>query len=155
MKKLVLSAVALFTALIVITGCSASKNATTTSVGRGKITGTWTVTSVTYDGLLSNSVQSVFDQAPPKAFEGSTWVLTNSGNGAYTLTNGQSQTIFWSIYDNNIFQFKKIYEGDKAKNVDAGYRLEIANADGSNLTLKTPVQYGGKTGYVVYQLAKK
>ena len=52
---------------------------------------------------------------PPAAFVGSTWQLTNSGNGIYTLADGTSQTIYWSLNDNNqTFQFKKIFEGDKS-----------------------------------------
>jgi hypothetical protein len=56
-----------------------------TSVSRGKFVGTWTLTNVTYDGLVPNAVQNVFDQAAPSAFVGSTWKFTNSGNGVVHL----------------------------------------------------------------------
>ena len=120
--------------------------------------GTWTLNTVTYDGLVNGSVQTVFDQAAPSTFVGSTWQLTNSGNGMYTLNNGTSQTIFWSMFNDpamgTMFQFKKIYQGDKPKNVADGYRLVINDNDGQSMTLKSPVTLGNTTGYVVYSFTK-
>jgi hypothetical protein len=158
-------------ALMLSVGCATNKNvvsssssssaSTSSSVSRGKFVGTWKVSNVTNEGLLSNStVKRVFDQAPPDAFVGSTWQLTNSGNGLYTLSDGTSQSIYWSFYNPGngaepMFQFKKVYAGDKAKNVADGYKLVIGNADGSTMTLKTPVDLGnGSSGYVVYSFTK-
>lgn len=146
---------------IVLSACSSTKNAAngTVNVSRGKFTGTWTVTNVTYENIVENAVQSVFDQAPPAAFVGSTWQLTNSGNGAYTLTNGTMQTIYWSVNNTDpsgqIFQFKKIFQGDKAKNVTQGYQLYVAANDGSTMVLKSPISLGTGNGYVVYNFTKK
>ena len=130
-----------------------------TGSSRARFVGTWTLNSVNYDGLVKGSVQTVFDQASPEAFVGSTWALTNSGNGQYTLNNGTSQTLFWSLLKDNVsgttmFQFKKIYQGDKPKNVPDGYQLVINDNDGNMMTLKSPVAFGGKTGYVVYSFTK-
>jgi len=140
--------------------CSTQNAATGVSnVGRGKFTGTWTVTNVSYQGLIESAVSNVFDEARPSAFVGSTWKLTNSGNGMYTLSSGPSQTIFWSINNNGangqMFQFKKIFEGDKAKNVQQGYQLLVESNDGNSMVLKTPVAIGGSTGYVVYTFNKQ
>ena len=143
-----------------ITSCSTPQNAMNGAVvaSRAKFTGVWTISDINYDGLVENAVQNVFDQAPPAAFKGSTWNLTNSGNGIYTLTNGTSQTIFWSINSSDpkgqVFQFKKIYQGDAPKNVTAGYQLYVASADGSNMVLKSPVAVGSTTAYVVYSFTK-
>ena len=111
---------------------------------------------MSYEGLLPGSVQTVFDQAAPEGFNGSTWVLTNSGNGSYTLANGTSQTIFWSYNNSNgeLFQFKKLYQGDNARKVQEGYQLVVANIDGTYMTLKSPVSIGDKTAYVVYSFTK-
>jgi hypothetical protein len=92
-------------------------------------------------------------------FIGSTWVLTNSGNGQYTLTDGTSQSIYWSYNNpgNGVtpsFQFKKVYQGDKPKNVDTGYNLIIGGNDGTIMVLKTPIAMGNSTGYVVYNFTK-
>ena len=159
MKKIIYSIALLFTAMVVVTACSSTRNATTTdAIGRGKVTGTWTVNSITYEGIVESAVQSVFDQGPASVFQGSTWTLTNSGKGIYALTNGTVQSIFWSMNSNAgtpEFTFKKLEEGEKPKNVDTGYKLQIASADGDNLVLKAPVQYGGGTGYIVYNMVKK
>ncbi|MDO3641844.1 hypothetical protein [Mucilaginibacter sp. L3T2-6] len=162
MKKLVQSLLAVTVIAIVLTACSSSKNAVTgaSNVSRGKFTGTWTISSVNYEGIVQQAVQNVFDQAPPQDFVGSTWKLTNSGNGIYTLPNGTSQTIFWSVNNtdggaNQLFQFKKLYQGDKAQKVTEGYQLVVAANDGSSMTLKSPVDLGGKTAYVVYTFAKQ
>ena len=159
MKKIAYSIILLFTAVAVITACSTSRNAASTNeLGRGKVTGTWTVNSITYEGLPENAVQSVFDQGPASVFQGSTWTLTNSGKGIYALTNGTVQSIFWTMNNNAgtpEFSFKKLEDNEKAKNVETGYTMQIANADGNNLTLKAPVQYGNGMGYIVYNMAKK
>lgn len=159
MRKIIYSIALLFTAAVMITACSSTRNATTdNTIGRGKITGTWTVNSITYEGIVESAVQSVFDQGPASVFQGSTWTLTNSGKGIYALTNGTVQSIFWGLNSNAgtpEFTFKKLEEGEKAKNVDTGYKLQVASADGDNLVLKAPVQYGGGTGYIVYNMVKK
>ena len=159
MKKIAYSLVLLFTAFAVITACSTSKNVSATNnLSRGKVTGTWTVNSITYEGIPENAVQSVFDQGPPTVFQGSTWTLTNSGKGIYALTNGTVQSIFWSLKTNAgspEFSFKKLNDKEKAKNIESGYTMMVSNADGNNLTFKAPVQYANGNGYIVYNLAKK
>lgn len=163
MKKIFQTAVAILAVSLIFSACSSTQNTQTSgtsamNVSRGKFVGTWVCNSVSYNGLLPGAVQNVFDQAPPAAFEGSTWKLTNSGNGMYSLTNGQSQTIFWSVYNGNgapQFQFKKIYQGDKAKNVQEGYRLNVGAMTGTNMTLLSPVAVGNGTGYIVYTFTKQ
>ncbi|QJD95355.1 hypothetical protein HH214_05460 [Mucilaginibacter robiniae] len=163
MKKILQFALLCLGIAITLASCSGSKNLSSANssvnVSRGKFTGTWVLNQVSYEGIVQSAVTTVFDQAPPAAFTGSTWRLTNSGNGIYTLNNGTSQTIYWSIYNGDaagqMFQFKKIYQGDKAKNVDTGYRLLVSNNDGRNMTLKSPVNLGNGTGYVVYTFTKQ
>jgi len=159
MKKILQLLVLIAVAATVLTACSGQKGTVANSnVARGKFTGTWTVTRITYEGLVESAVQNVFDQAPPAAFRNSTWQLTNSGNGMYTLANGTSQSIYWGINNTDasgqIFQFKKIYQGDKPKNVTEGYQLYVAGNDGATMTLKSPVALGGSNAYIVYHFAK-
>ncbi|WP_259066531.1 hypothetical protein HDF24_21840 [Mucilaginibacter sp. X4EP1] len=140
-------------AIIAFSACSSIKKlpATVAGASRARFVGSWQLTKVSYDGLLPGSVQTILDQAPPEGFNASTWNLTNSGNGSYTLSSGISQTIFWS-YDNSngeLFQFKKLYQGDSAKKVQEGYQLILASIDANNMTLKLPVSIGDKTAYVV------
>jgi len=159
MKKIFQTSFAVLALTIIFSACSSTKNTVSSSstVSRGKFVGTWNLTNVSYDGLVTNAVQNVFDQAPPNAFVGSVWKLTNSGNGIYTLAGGASQTIFWSVNNDggtSQFQFKKLYEGDKAKNVQEGYRLIIASINDANMTLQSPVAVGNGTGYVIYNFTK-
>ena len=148
--------VALF--ILAVSSCSTVKQLPATVAGssRAKFVGTWTITNVSYDGLLPGSVQSIFDQATPEKFNGSTWNLTNSGNGIYTLTDGTSQIIFWSYDKSNgeIFQFKKLYQGDSARTVQSGYQLTVANIDGNNMVLRLPVILGDKSAYVILSFSK-
>ncbi|SHN35369.1 hypothetical protein [Mucilaginibacter sp. OK098] len=160
MKKLVQFSFAVLAVTLILSACSPSKNAITgaSNVSRGKFTGTWTLNNVSYDGIVQQAVQNVFDQAPPQGFVGSTWKLTNSGNGIYTLQNGTSQTIFWSVNNNSgsnqLFQFKKLYQGDKAQKVTEGYQLVVAANDGNSMTLKSPIAVGDKTAYIIYSFTK-
>jgi len=161
MKKLIqYSIIALFIG-VVYSSCSTTQKAVSYTAGasRSKFVVTWMCNTVTYQDIVTGTVQRVFDQAAPQAFVNSTWILTNSGNGQYSLVNGMSQSIFWSYYNPGngevpAFQFKKVYQGDKAKNVDTGYRLTISSIDGNSMVLKSPVDMAGKTGYVIYSFTK-
>lgn len=164
MKKTVLKTAFVMFAVVILSACSSLKK-NSNNISRGKISGNWGLTSVSLEGLLPGSVQSAFDFAPYKCFENSIWKLTNSGNGSFTINNpangcpvGTSQNIYWSFVNGASgpeFQFKKLYDKDKPKNVEEGYRLLITSATGNTMTLKSPVPYGGKTGYVVYNFAKQ
>ncbi len=144
--------------ILAILSCSTVKKlpATVAGASRARFVGNWTLTKVSYDGLLPGTVQAIFNQAAPEAFNGSTWNLTNSGNGIYTLSNGTSQTIFWSYNNSNgeVFQFKKLYQGDSAGKVQQGYQLIVASIDGTNMILRLPVSLGDKTAYVILSFYK-
>ena len=160
MKKIFQTSALIVFSVLIFSACSTVKSlpAAATGASRAKFVGTWTLNKVSYDGLVTGAVQTVFDQAAPEDFNGSTWKLTNSGNGSYTLASGTSQTIYWSVNkdasNNGLFQFKKIYEGDSASKVQEGYQLAVANNDDSAMTLKSPVSIGNKTAYVVYSFTK-
>ena len=161
MKNIFRMAITVIGLTLISSACSTVKSlpAAATGASRARFVGTWTLNSINYDGLVTGSVQNVFDQAPPNDFIGSVWKLTNSGNGIYTLQNGTSQTIFWSVNNNGvnkgqIFQFKKIYQGDKAKNVQEGYQLIVDSQDGKAMTVKSPIALGSKTAYIIYSFTK-
>ncbi len=157
MKRLFQLSTIIAFVLVLATGCSVVNK--TAGVDRSRFVGTWTVNNVGFENMIGNAVTKIFDQPPQKAFVGSTWILTNSGNGQYTLTDGTIQSIYWS-YNNPgagatpVFQFKKVYQGDKPKNVDSGYILTIGSNDGTTMILKTPIALGNSTGYVVYNFTK-
>jgi hypothetical protein len=145
-------------AIIALSACSSIKKlpATVAGASRARFVGTWQLTNVSYDGLIPGAVQTILDQTSPEGFNGSTWNLTNSGNGLYTLSNGVSQTIFWSYNNSNgeLFQFKKLYQGDSARKVQEGYQLIVASIDANSMTLKLPVSLGDKTAYVVLAFSR-
>jgi hypothetical protein len=158
MKKIAQLTFTFLALAFILQACSTTKTSGSASASRGVFVGTWTVTNVTYEGLVASAVQEVFNQAKPADFVNSVWKLTNSGNGTYTLANGVSQSIFWSFNNadktNPMFQFKKIYEGDKPKNVAEGYQLVVSQIGSGTMTLKTPVALNGGTAYVVYTFTK-
>lgn len=154
MKKIITLALFMSAFAFLISGCSATKSVVNGGSTRSKFVGTWTLTDVGYERLVEAAVQTVFDQGPPSSFVNSTWEFTNSGNGSYALSGGTTQKIFWSL-NGDAFQFKKIFEGDKAKNVAEGYSLQVVSNDGTNMKLKAPINISGNsTGYVVYSFSK-
>lgn len=157
MKKILHFSLSVLALTFILQSCSTTKSLV--GAQGGPINGNWTLTNVSYEGIVSAAVQRVFDQAPPAAFVNSTWNLSNSGNGSYTLSNGTSQTIFWSYNTqdkaNPVFQFKKIYQGEKAKDIAEGYQLNVTQADKTSMTLKSPIANGANTAYVVYTFSKQ
>ena len=160
MKRILVIAAILCSSLMVLQSCSSTKGTAGADLKRGKVTGNWVLNNVTFDGIPSIAVKSFLGETSYKCFEGSTWRLTNSGNGSYMLPGGngcdaKTQTIFWSVSTaDETFQFKKLYEGDKAKNVTEGYRLILSSTTGDNLVLRSPIEYGSKTAYVVLNFSK-
>ncbi|SDL48328.1 lipocalin family protein [Pedobacter antarcticus] len=161
MKRILVIAAILCSSLMVLQSCSSTKNASAgASLKRGNVTGNWVLNDITFEGVPAANVKSLFNEASYKCFIGSTWRLTNSGNGSYMLPGttdcpSRTQDIFWSVSTaDETFQFKKLNEGDKAKNVTEGYRLILSHADDNNLTLKSPVEYGSSSAYIVLNYTK-
>jgi hypothetical protein len=163
MKRILVIAAILCSSLMVLQSCSTPKGASSAAADlkRGRVTGTWVLNDITFDGIPPIAVRGLFDEPSYKCFVGSTWRLTNSGNGSYALPGGgdgciaKTQTIFWSVSTGDgTFQFKKLYEGDKAKNVTSGYRLILSATTGDNLVLKSPITYGNTTAYIVMNFSK-
>lgn len=164
MRKTLLKVVAVLMITLAFSACSSLKK-NPNAISRGKISGKWGITAVSLEGLLPGNVQSVFGFAPYKCFENSTWELTNSGNGNFLINNdatgcpvGTKQNIYWSFTNGASgaeFQLKKLAENEKPKDVAEGYRLLVTANTGNTMTIKSPVEYGGKTGYVVYNFVRQ
>jgi hypothetical protein len=161
MKRIFLIAALICTSLIVLESCAPkTASGSMPTAKRGNVTGNWILTDVTFDGIPDIAVKNFLGESSYKCFVNSTWNLTNSGNGSYSLPGGdacaaKTQTIFWSVNPTEgTFQFKKLYEGDKAKNVTEGYVLNLAASDGNTMTIKSPISYSGRTAYVVLNFSK-
>ena len=159
MKRVIPVLFAVIVIVVAFSGCAGMRGAVAPAgPPRNLFVGKWTISDISYVNLVEGAVQTVFDQAPPKDFLGSTWDLTNSGNGSYTLANGTSQNIYWSVNSGDalgaIFQFKKINQGQSPADVKIGYQLVISKNMGTDMILKTLVFSGSKNGYVVYTFNK-
>ncbi len=160
MKRIFLIAALICTSLIVLQSCSPKATSGAVALKRGNVTGNWVLNDITFDGIPELAVKSFLGENSYKCFVGSTWSLTNSGNGSYSLPSSSSceaktQTIFWSASPaDETFQFKKLYEKEKAKNVTEGYRLILSATDGNTMVIKSPIEYGSRTAYIVLNFSK-
>jgi len=148
---------------------SSSANSPTSSQWKRGVKGQWVLNSVEKRNFPAGaSVKRIFDEAPIECFVGSTWNLVANGNGAITFAaNGEvcapgaTRNIFWSIYKPENggepqFQFKKLYPGEKAKEVTEGYRLDLAYADEQSLTLNMPINAGGSgESFLEFKFSKR
>src|SRR5690606_8302909 len=111
----------------------------------------WTVSDISIDLPNGFKVADVFDEAPYQDFKNSEWDLKRNGKGSYTLSNGTKRDIYWSIFGKGAdaqFQFKQLY-GEKARNVNEGYRMMVDNLSSNSFIAKTPIDLGdGGTGYI-------
>ncbi len=160
MKKISLAIALLFVSVIVFESCSPKTSTGATAVKRGNVTGNWILNNISFDGVPDVAVKGLFGENSYRCFVGSTWSLTNSGNGTYSLPtsancSAKTQDIFWSSSaSDETFQFKKLDAGEKARNVTDGYRLILASGNDNMLTLKSPVEYSGRTAYVILNFVK-
>lgn len=160
MKKITIAIALFFVSLVVLESCSPKTTTGTAAVRKGNVTGNWVLNNISFEGIPDVAIKGLFGENSYRCFIGSTWNLTNSGNGSYILPTSancgaKTQDIFWSVSPaDETFQFKKLYEGEKAKNVAEGYRLVLTSADDNTMTLKSPVEYSGNTAYVVLNYVK-
>ena len=160
MKRIFLIAALICSSLIVLQSCAPKTTTGAVAVKRGNVSGNWILNNITFEGIPDVAVKSFLGESSYKCFVNSTWNLTNSGNGSYSLPGGdacaaKTQNIFWSVNaSEGTFQFKKLFEGDKAKNVTEGYVLTLGASDGNTLIIKSPISYSGKTAYVVLNFTK-
>lgn len=161
MKKLINSTLIFAFVAIMLTACSTSNTAVNTKqIARNDVSGTWMVNNVTLDGFPSGySVRNVFDMAAYEDFQGSTWVLKGNGTGSISLKNGTVQPIYWSVNKSgpvNTFQFKKLADGQRPKDVTTGYTLNFGDFASGTAVFKTPVSLSaGQTAYINFSFAKQ
>jgi len=144
----------------VFAACSPRTTTTTPTVSRGDVSGKWMVNNVSLENFpTGSSIGNVFDMAAYQDFQGSTWDLNGGGTGTITLTNGTVQPIYWSVNRTTAtptFQFKKLMDGQRAKDVTTGYSLMFGDVSGGTAVFKSPVSLsGGQTGYINMTFAKQ
>lgn len=183
MRKYILSIASLCAVLFLMSSCGApKKGSSSSSYGNvassgpsasqweAGVKGVWKLTSVSRQDIpASYTIKNIFDEAPVECFIGSIWNLPGGNHkGSITFNtsgmlcaDGAIRTILWSIYNPGKgmgepeFQFKKLYAGEKASNVTAGYRLGLSYSDGEKLVLRMPIQLNdGSTGYLLFDFIK-
>lgn len=165
MKKTVLST-GIFLAMM---SCNTHKNAgnnTTTNtptaetVRRSDLKGDWKLVSVNYDSRKFK-VKPFGENLDAQCFVGSEWkLIPNNGKGSYTLMGGEqcaafTQNIIFSVDKNNNFSFKKLQDNVKAKQITAGYILQLKNQQQDRFTLVQDVPFEGQMLRINYQFQKK
>jgi hypothetical protein len=152
-----------FACAMLAISCSSSKNANT--VKRNDVKGNWRLEGVSYEGLASSEKLRLvlLDEGNENCLVGSTWNLPNNGYGSYTINASQSgcsageKKIVWSYReegDQPQFQFKKLQEGEKAKNITEGYRFKIQSASNESMTLQSEITYQGKPIFIKYAFVR-
>ncbi|GAA0532456.1 lipocalin family protein [Chitinophaga japonensis] len=162
LKNLTLAALCLVASLLAVS-CSTPSGATSQSISKSNVTGNWVVTDIQFEGIPENSKVTVFDEASYNCFKGSNWVLPSNGKGSYTLSatsdgcTTASQPIMWSLNKQagyTMFQFKKLTQGIKAKDITDGYRVELSSVSGDNMVWRAPVTFENQSAFIVYTLQK-
>lgn len=177
-KKINVFVAVLFGALLMM-GCGAQKKsgmgsqASDSGFDRGPsasewkagVKGTWVLKSIERENIpAAYTIKNILDEAPVDCFKGSVWNLPGGNHqGSITFNasgqlcaDGAQRHIVWSIYDPKMsghqpqFQLKKIYPGEKARDVSSGYRLDLSYADEDRLEMRMPIPLDDGTGNLVF-----
>lgn len=157
-KILILSS---FSAFTLLASCAGSKAVVDNEV---QMRGDWTISDVSVSGINESYVNiTVLDEAKTECYERSSWHLVqNNASGNYTLNGGNgcpssTSKIKWFVTDENgqmFFNFKRIYEGERPKNVVDGYKMRIISNTGSSMVLTQDLMFEGKPISVNYTFQK-
>ena len=130
------------------------------------LNGKWLLDSVKVEGSDTNYKfkTTVFNDVSSECLNGSVWNLFNNGNGYYTVQaslpdcrQGERQ-IYWSVRNDNgvnCFQFKKLDNSTRPKNIEEGYRMEISSVTDNTLVLRSPANVDNQTVYIVYSFTRQ
>lgn len=157
MKNLLLAGIV---GLFTITSCSTVKSGASAQNERVQFTqlkGDWEITSIDYD--KSFKVSPFDEYADVSCFIGSHWrFIPNNYTGSYTLNGGGScPSVVQPIkidMENGQFMFKKLVDGVKAKNVTAGYALDLMNQSTDQFSLQQNVPFDGTNVKVTYNFQR-
>lgn len=122
------------------------------------IKGDWIVTDVSFPGSDYMKAK-VFDLTDSKCFVGSTWnFVSNNNKGSITLNDTKcmsfSSDITWYINKEGNFAMKILNYG-KAKKVEHGYILRVANATETTFDLIDEIDVAGSTKEITYKFKKQ
>lgn len=154
-----------FLSVAILFSCSSSKKSAN-EIDRNDLKGTWILENITYEGLPQNQKLklALLDEGTGDCLKGSTWLFPNNGNGSYSITQNKQgcipgeRNIVWAYREEkgqNIFQYKKLTGGVKAKDVTDGYKFNIVSVTDANLLLSSEVIFEGNTITINYSFDKQ
>lgn len=155
MKNLILTGIV---GAVFAVSCSTAKIAQENHKEFMKLKGDWEITSVDYSNQFK--VKPFGEGADVQCWIGSHWkLIPNNFSGTYTLNGGGNcpeitQPIKFEVVDGNVFQFKKIADGTKAKQNVQGYTLTLINQATDQFSLQQTVPYDGENVNVVYNFQR-
>ena len=141
--------------------CSSTKGLTESQQNNRnffKLKGNWEITNVEYS--KSFKIKPFDENIDIQCFVGSVWKLVpNNFSGSFSLNGNNdcpvfTQPIKFEVVGGNQFKFKKIIEGQKAKNVSAGYMLNLVNQTETTFVLEQNVAFDGEIVKVYYNFQK-
>ena len=163
--KLGISVMALFS-MMTIVSCSPSKN-TAVIAEHSNVKGNWILNSITYTGVPSGEKikLTLLDEGNEACLTGSKWSLPMNGFGSYTIFNNDKngcvsgeRKINWSFRTENraqIFQYKRLEDGVKAKQIADGYKFTIASIDNTSMVLQSQVAFENSVITINYNFTKQ
>ena len=146
MKKIAV----LILSLAFLVSCGSSR---VVNEARETMRGDWQLTSITYPGNNQNVQVSLLDNMPARCLEGSTWnFIANNNTGSYIPSgmNCDANTRFfiWSIDDAGMgsydLMFKPTNSDHKSEMGNKGYRINLTQLSGSQMTWEQTVNFEGK-----------
>lgn len=143
--------------LLFLIGCKSKQATQLDNKTEVKLKGSWTVTDVMFQGSEFFKVVS-FELADSKCFEGSSWnLISNNNTGNFTINNMNCKAfgtpITWFINKEGNFVMK-ILNQNKAKKVNEGYVLKVANITENSFQLIDKINVGGQLKELTYQFKR-
>ena len=153
-------------AMVVMTSCSSSKN-TAVVAEHSTVKGNWILNSITYSGVPAGEKikLTLLNEGNEACLAGSVWTLPMNGFGSYTIVNNDKngcvsgeRKINWSFRTENgaqIFQYKRLEEGVKAKKIADGYKFTVASIDKTSMVLQSQVAFENSVITINYNFTKQ
>lgn len=143
--------------LLFILGCKTQQATQLDNKTESMIKGNWTITAVIFSGSDYFKVTS-FELADSNCFVGSTWKFVSNNNKGEMKLNAEecpsfASPITWFINKEGNFVMK-ILNNEKAKKVNEGYILKVANLTENSFELIDKINVAGQWKDLTYQFEK-
>ena len=140
-----------------VIGCKTPQATQLDNKTEAMIKGNWTITAVVFSGSDYFKVTS-FELADSNCFVGSTWKFVSNNNKGEMKLNAVAcpsfaSPITWFINKEGNFVMK-ILNNEKAKKVNEGYILKVANLTENSFELIDKINVAGQWKDLTYQFVK-